>query len=202
MHRQVETKVAVQRGSTKSDSYLLLSTAVADLPEGPRILVCLEDITARKLAELELREALREVERLKEQLQLENLCLRQEIKQTHGFEEIVGKSRPLQHTLESIELVASTNSSVLILGETGTGKELIARAIYKRSSRKDSPWSPSTAPPCQPACSRVNSLGTPPELLPVPRRTNRDVLNWPIKGRFFSTKSPNCRSNCRRSYFA
>lgn len=138
-HRQVEAKVAVQRGSTQSDSYLLLSTAVADLPEGRRVLVCVEDITARKQAELELRQALQEVEQLKEQLQLENLCLRQEIKQAHVFEEIVGTSAPLQHTLESIEHVASTGASVLILGETGTGKELIARAIHSRSSRKDRP---------------------------------------------------------------
>ncbi len=138
-HRQVEAKIATRHGGKESASYLLLSTAVADMPEGRRILVCVEDITARKRAELQLRRALQEVGQLKEQLQLENLCLRQEIEQEHIFEEIVGKSAPLKRTLDQIEHVASTGAAVLILGETGTGKELIARAIHNRSSRKDRP---------------------------------------------------------------
>ncbi|MCU0959476.1 MAG: sigma 54-interacting transcriptional regulator [Pirellulaceae bacterium] len=139
MHRQVETKITRRHGNETSDCYVLVSTAVAELLEGPRILVCLEDITARKLAELALRDALEEVERLKDQLQRENMCLREEIRQSHSFEEIVGQSLPLQRVLERIEHVAPTSTSVLILGETGTGKELIARAIHHRSTRHGQP---------------------------------------------------------------
>jgi len=138
-HRQVEVKVAVRRGRKQRDCHLLLSTAVSDLPEGRRIFVCLEDITARKRAELDLVRALDEVRRLEQQLKQENLCLREEIKHARDSGEIVGKSRALQLMLEKIGHVAPTSTNVLILGETGTGKELIARAIHEQSSRKDRP---------------------------------------------------------------
>lgn len=86
-----------------------------------------------------LREALSEVERLKNRLQVENIYLREEIKTEHNFEEIVGQSEPLKELLRNVEQVARTNTTVLIQGETGTGKELIARAIHSLSSRKDRP---------------------------------------------------------------
>jgi formate hydrogenlyase transcriptional activator len=99
----------------------------------------LQDVHNRKVAETELREALREVERLTDRLRAENVYLQEEIASSQGFDEIVGESEPLRLTLTKIEHVADTGASVLLLGETGTGKELLARAIHNRSRRKDHP---------------------------------------------------------------
>jgi formate hydrogenlyase transcriptional activator len=79
--------------------------------------------------------AFEEIARLKNRLQEENLVLRQEIDEQSMFEEIVGTSAPLRHLLAQVEKVAPTNATVLITGETGTGKELVARAIHRRSPR-------------------------------------------------------------------
>jgi len=87
----------------------------------------------------ELRTALEEVERLKNRLQEENVYLQEEIKLEHNFNEIVGRSSKLNEALLKIEQVASTDSTVLILGETGTGKELIARAIHGIGDRRNRP---------------------------------------------------------------
>ena len=104
-----------------------------------RMIGTLHDITEQKVAELGLRDALAEVERLRDQLLAENVYLKEEIRLAHGFDEIVGRSEPLRGTLTRIEHVAHTEASVLLLGETGTGKELFARAIHNRSPRKDNP---------------------------------------------------------------
>jgi len=80
-----------------------------------------------------------EVEQLKNRLQAENLYLRDEIKLQHNFEEIIGESQSIKAVLRRIEQVAPTDSTVLIRGDTGTGKELIARAIHNLSPRKDRP---------------------------------------------------------------
>ncbi|MEM6511601.1 MAG: sigma 54-interacting transcriptional regulator [Pseudomonadota bacterium] len=86
-----------------------------------------------------LAEALDELSDAKERLEAENVYLREEIQQTHGFDEIVGESEAILRTLRMVEMVAETDTPVLILGETGTGKELVARAIHKRSKRADRP---------------------------------------------------------------
>ncbi len=90
-------------------------------------------------AEEELRVALAEVEQLKDQLHEENIYLQEEIRQQHNFEEIIGDSPALLETLQKVERVAPTDATVLITGETGTGKELIARAIHNFSERKNRP---------------------------------------------------------------
>jgi transcriptional regulator with GAF, ATPase, and Fis domain len=76
-----------------------------------------------------------DIQTVKDRLQSENIVLREEIDQTSMFEEIVGTSLPLRAVLSQVSKVAPTDSTVLLTGETGTGKELIARAIHKRSSR-------------------------------------------------------------------
>ncbi len=93
----------------------------------------------RAAAELERMRAHAELERLKDRLQAENVYLQEEIRTQHNFEEIIGNAPPLLETLARIERVAGTDSTVLIHGETGAGKELFARAVHSRSARRQRP---------------------------------------------------------------
>jgi PAS domain S-box-containing protein len=97
------------------------------------------DITAIKESEQELRNAYSEIKRLKQKLEHENIYLREEIKLEHQHESFIGKSDVIRGVLSQAEEVSKTDSTVLILGETGTGKELLAREIHKMSARKDGP---------------------------------------------------------------
>jgi formate hydrogenlyase transcriptional activator len=81
--------------------------------------------------------AYQEISELKDKLAQEKLYLEEEIRTDSGFERIIGKSAALKRVLQMVETVAPSDSTVLLLGETGTGKELIARAIHDRSRRKD-----------------------------------------------------------------
>jgi formate hydrogenlyase transcriptional activator len=80
-----------------------------------------------------------EVEALKNRLQAENMYLQEEIKLAHNFDEIIGRSAALTKVLHLVEQVAATDATVLILGETGTGKELVARAVHHLSARRQRP---------------------------------------------------------------
>ena len=93
------------------------------------------DITTRKQAEIMLRSAYTEIEQLKNRLEAESAYLQDEIKLEHNFENIIGNSDALKYVLYRVAEAAPTDTHVLILGETGTGKELIARAIHNLSSR-------------------------------------------------------------------
>jgi PAS domain S-box-containing protein len=93
------------------------------------------DVTEQHEARAALETALEQIKGLKDQLYNENIALREEIDRSSMFEEIVGESPALQAVLAHVVKVAPTDSTVLITGETGTGKELIARAIHKRSQR-------------------------------------------------------------------
>jgi transcriptional regulator with GAF, ATPase, and Fis domain len=93
-----------------------------------------------------------EIEHLRNQLELENLYLREEVREARSYGEIVGASSAIRNVVRQIGLVAPTDASVLILGESGTGKELVAREIHKRSLRGDQPM------------IRVNCASIPKEL--------------------------------------
>jgi PAS domain S-box-containing protein len=93
------------------------------------------DVTEQHEAREALETAFKEIKALKDQLYNENTALREEINRSSVFEELVGESPALQGVLAHIVRVAPTDSTVLITGETGTGKELVARAIHKRSQR-------------------------------------------------------------------
>ena len=97
------------------------------------------DVTDRRRATLELKQAYDEIRKLKDSLEAENLTLRQEVKMSYKDNEIIGQSHVFQTVLRQVEHVAPTDSTVLILGETGTGKGLIARRIHELSGRQDRP---------------------------------------------------------------
>jgi len=112
----------------------------------PRTIELLKIFAARAAAELkrqraeaELQTALVQVKDLQQRLEAENVYLQEEISREHNFEEVVGNSRALVKVLRQVETVAPTDSTVLILGETGSGKELFARAIHSHSARKRRP---------------------------------------------------------------
>src|SRR3984893_8629020 len=93
------------------------------------------DVTEHHRERADLEKAFEEIKRLRDQREEENVVLREQIDQAFMFEEIVGTSSALQGVLSRLMKVAPTDSSVLVSGETGTGKELVARAIHKHSRR-------------------------------------------------------------------
>jgi transcriptional regulator with GAF, ATPase, and Fis domain len=95
-----------------------------------RVMGVLVDVTERKRAE-------EEISHLKERLEAENVYLRGEVSEGHRHREIVGESEGIRKVLEQVEQVAGTDMTVLIMGETGTGKELVARAVHERSMRRE-----------------------------------------------------------------
>jgi PAS domain S-box-containing protein len=112
-----------------------VSLSPLETEEGMLVSSAIRDITERKRAETDLRGAFEEIKKLRDQLYKENIALREEIDKTSLFDEIVGESAALHAVLARVAKVAPANSSVLITGETGTGKELVARAIHRRSRR-------------------------------------------------------------------
>jgi formate hydrogenlyase transcriptional activator len=108
---------------------------LTSLPFTVEEVALLEEITRPIAGAVSNALAFEEIARLKNQLHEENLVLRQELDEQSMFEEIVGSSAPLRKVLREVEKVAPTGSTVLITGETGTGKELVARAIHRRSTR-------------------------------------------------------------------
>jgi formate hydrogenlyase transcriptional activator len=97
----------------------------------------IQDITDRKQGELNLQAALSEIKELKEKLEVERAYLQEEINLEYNYENIIGQSDGLNYVLYKVEQIASSDTTVLVLGETGTGKELVARAIHGLSPRKD-----------------------------------------------------------------
>ena len=104
-----------------------------------RVISALEDITERKGQEQRLRQALDDVQRLREKLESENVYLREEARRRLGPEHIIGRGPAIRRTLVLAEQVAPTDSTVLLLGETGSGKERFASYIHECSRRRDRP---------------------------------------------------------------
>jgi len=98
-----------------------------------------QEIEERKKAEASLQSAFAENRQLKDQLQAENIYLQQEVDREYNFGEIIGQSAMLSNVFAKVEQVAPMNATVLLLGETGTGKGVVAHAIHSRSSRKGRP---------------------------------------------------------------
>ena len=121
-----EHRIVMPDGSVKNVHAVMRSAK--DQKGDLEYIGALTDVTATKAA-------FRQIEELKDQLQRENVALREEVDAVSMFEEIIGTSAPLRAVLSRISKVAPTDSTVLITGETGTGKELVARAIHKRSAR-------------------------------------------------------------------
>jgi PAS domain S-box-containing protein len=125
-----------------SERWVAVRGRAADEPgsDAARRVGVVFDVTARKRAEQDLNAALVEIRDLKDRLEEENIYLKEEISEVKGFDEIVGESDGLKYVLTRVEQVAKTDATVLLLGETGVGKELIARAIHEKSSRSEAPY--------------------------------------------------------------
>jgi len=115
------------------------STPILEDGEITGAVVVFRDISGRKEIERQREEAWQEIVRLKEQLEQERDYLRDEVNVNANFGEIIGDSQALKRTLAQIEAVAGTSASVLVNGESGVGKEMIARAIHLHSPRADAP---------------------------------------------------------------
>ncbi len=136
--RNVPRQVVTKAGEVRD--VLLSSRTERDARQAViRTLVATKDVTERNRAEARLKEAYGEIARLKEQLERERDYLREEVRVSMNLGRIVGGSPALQSMLARIEAVAGTPANVLIVGETGTGKELVAHAIHTRSSRANGP---------------------------------------------------------------
>lgn len=132
----------------KSIDAQLILLAIEDVTEREHYKRNLEEIVEARTSELALARqaaekekeiaetALLEIQKLKKQLEGEKAYLTEEIKLEHNHENIIGKSDALKYVLYKVEQIAATNTTVLILGETGTGKELVARAVHHSSPRK------------------------------------------------------------------
>lgn len=118
-----------------------------------RIVISSRDITERIESEQKLQNAFSEIEQLKDRLEKENVYLKKEIELSYSHTDIIGNSKAIKSALSKIEQVAVTDATVLLTGETGTGKELFANRIHNLSSRKDR------------AMVKVNCAALPPHLI-------------------------------------
>ena len=127
-------RIVLPDGTTKH-LHSMARSVVGQSGEVTEVVGTTMDVTEQYQAKKALETAFEEIKLLKDQLHEENIALREEIDRSLMFEEIVGESPALQAVLSNVVKVAPTDSTVLVTGETGTGKELIARAIHRRSPR-------------------------------------------------------------------
>jgi PAS domain S-box-containing protein len=134
--QEYEFRIVLPDGETKH-MHCICRAVTNESDEVVELIGTMMDITEQHQAKVALEAAFEEIKQLKEALFRENLALKEEIDQASMFEEIIGTSDVLKRVLLQVSKVAPTDSTVLISGETGTGKELIARAIHKRSQRSE-----------------------------------------------------------------
>ena len=136
-----ERRLFILTRSGEEREILLSNVLMSNSGSAPAgILSIGKDITDQAHAETARDQAIQELESLKEKLEEENISLKEIIQSDHDFKEIIGKSNGLLYVLSKVQQVAHTDSTVLILGETGTGKELVAQAIHQESQRADKPF--------------------------------------------------------------
>jgi len=125
----------------KNGSIFPVNIHLARIRAGGEVLVSMvaRDISQQRHEETRLRRALVEIDNLSKQLEEENVYLQEEVSSQYNFENIISRSAPYKKVLHQVRQVAPTDSTVLIYGETGTGKELLARAIHYRSRRSERP---------------------------------------------------------------
>jgi PAS domain S-box-containing protein len=128
----IRTEIMVRRKDGRAMPAELTATYYREAGKLSQITAMIRDISDRKQAEAQIK-------KLQNQLQAESAYLQEEIKLEHNFEHIIGQSDALNYVLHRVEMVAPQVSTVLILGETGTGKELIARALHRLGSRNKRP---------------------------------------------------------------
>ena len=198
----------IYRKKNKS-SFVLL--AIEDVTEREYYKRHLEELVAKRTAELstarEMAEAnrqvaetaLTEIKQLKDQLEAERAYLQEEIKLEFNHDNIVGRSDAIKYVFYKIEQIARTDTSVLVLGETGTGKELVARAIHGMSDRKHR------------ALVKMNCAALPATLIESElfghekgaftgaQTKESGALRLPTVPRCFSMKLANCRWNCNQN---
>ncbi|MBN2032836.1 MAG: sigma-54-dependent Fis family transcriptional regulator [Deltaproteobacteria bacterium] len=117
-----------------------VNAAPLDLEGRAHLLGIFRDITARKKAEEELRDALYTIKKLKDRLEAENIYLRDEMDLKEGQGDIVGTSDPMKYAMHRVRQVARTKVTVMLTGETGTGKGTFARFLHRESDRRDKPF--------------------------------------------------------------
>ncbi len=113
----------------------------------------IQNTTERKQSELDLKAALSEIKQLRDKLEAERAYLQEEIKSAYNYENIIGQTDQINYVFYKIEQIADSDTTVLVLGETGTGKELVARAVHNLSLRKDR------------ALVKINCAALPPTLI-------------------------------------
>jgi len=138
VHHQVRDEVFWRKDGSSFPVYYT-STPIIDEGEIIGAVVVFQDVTEIKESEAKLITAVEEINQLKERIEAENIYLQEEIKHNSNFEEILGQSPKLKKVFHQVEQVAPTDTTVLLLGETGTGKELFARSLHNLSQRKERP---------------------------------------------------------------
>ena len=124
-------------GSPGPRVYLVSATRLQGATSGA--VVVHADVTEIHETKASLQASLQEARELKDRLEAENAALQTEVRRAEGYDEIVGTSAAIGRVLAQVEQVASTDAPVLLLGETGTGKDLVARALHRRSGRRERP---------------------------------------------------------------
>ena len=136
---EVLARVRTQLRLRDAEEALLFAQSTLEIRVQERTAELVASNQALRESEEKIRLAYEEIAQLKGQLELENTYLQEEVKEAKDFGDVIGESTALRKLLHQVETVARTDASVLVLGETGTGKELVAREIHKHSRRGDRP---------------------------------------------------------------